>query len=176
MGRLIGRKPDPTPAVAKAVRPHLEPGERVLAGVHLQQPGTTAAQMSGAAGGAVAGALETGVRFERETDPEHRTWREQAAAFGIDATVAQRAVFVSLALTTSRLLLVRRSRLTRRPREVIAAWPLAELDAIAVPRNATTLRVRRGADELTFELPHPHRFLAPVYRELPQRFARAAAR
>lgn len=174
MGRLIGKRPDATAAIAKAIRGHLQPGEQVLAGVYVQRPGTTNAQAAGGSSAGIAGALGTGPTFRHGRDGTDERWLAQTAALGLEVDVARRSVFLSLALTTSRLLLVRRSRLTRRPREAIAAWPIPELDGIAVPRNGSTLVIRRAADELILELPQAHRFLPQVYRDIPELFRRTA--
>lgn len=176
MGRLIGKRPDPTGAIAKAVRDHLDPGERVLAGVYVQQPGTLGAEMSGGVNAGLAGALGTPISFSREPDPEHLTWLEQTGRLGVDEGVAKRSIYLSLALTSSRLLVLRRSRLTRRTRELIAGWPLSEIDGLEVPRNREIIQVRVAGTVLTFELPHAHRFLPQVYRDLPKLFERAVER
>ncbi|HLV58307.1 MAG TPA: hypothetical protein VKY81_05480 [Natronosporangium sp.] len=82
---------------------------------------------------------------------------------------------LAVALTPSRLLLVRRSRLTRRPREVVAAWPVLEVDRVEVPRNGSTLTIHRAGAALSLEPPQAHRSLPDVYRDLPERLARAQA-
>lgn len=169
MGRLIGKRPDDTRLIAKRIAEHLEPGEHVLAGVQLQRPGTFTAELEAGVSGAVNANFDLPPNF-RDADPAmEEAWREQTATARVDAETAKRAIWVYLVLTSSRLLLVRRSRLLRwRPREVIAAWPLEEIERIEVPRNGDRVTVHHGvAGSLDFELPQAHKFLPQVYRDLP---------
>lgn len=176
MGRLFGRRPDPTPAIRRAVNRFLEPGEEVLAGVYVQSPGTNEAAMEASASAGINSAIGFhGAKFS--SDDTGKKWTEDVVrSHGIDPDVARRTVFVTVALTNSRVLLIRRSRVTRRRgREVFASWPLAEVERIAVPRGGSTLRIIRGDAELRFELPLAIKFLDKVYTELPRLFERAQA-
>lgn len=171
MARLMGRRPDPTPRMARAARRHLPHGETVLAGVQVQRPGTLQAALAGGVSGATG---TTPGLLPRLTDDD-RSWVRAAAEFGIDPPLAQRAIYLALVLTPSRLLLLRRSRLTRRVREPLAVWPVADVDRIEVPRGGGTLTIHRAGAALRLELPLAHRFLPEVYRELPALLARAQA-
>lgn len=175
MGRFFGRRPDPTPAVRRALRRRfLDPGEEVLAGVHVQRPGTRMAQLSV---GTSAG-LGSAVASDSVTLPRggRREWEAAEPRLeGIDPAAAARTIWATLALTTSRLLLVRNSWVTRRPRQVLASWRLGDIDRIVVPRGGRSLSIVRRGEEVRFELPLDHRFLPDVYRELPALFDRARA-
>jgi hypothetical protein len=177
MGRLVGRRPDHTASIARALRSELAPGEQVVAGVYVQVPGVNEAAMSGGASGAVAAATGSGVAF-RDVDGDQPAWVAAAGAMGIAPDDARRMTWSALALTTSRLLVARRSRLTRRVAGVVAAWPVGEIERIEVPRQREALTIHRGDRSLDFELPAAHKFLPDVYRELPTRLAevRAATR
>lgn len=177
MGRLIGKRPDDTRRIAKRVDRFLKPGEEVLAGVHLQQPGTFSAEMQSGTSAAVGAAMDLPPTFPEDDPNQERTWRGQTGSVGIDEATAKRSMFVYLVITSSRLLILRRSRLLRwRPREVIAAWPLAEIERVEVPHNGERVTVRHGAGFLTFELPQTHKFLPQVYRDLPALHEQALAK
>ncbi len=173
MGRILGRRPDRTTAIARAVEGRLEVGERVIAGVDVQSPGTIGAGIAGGAGGAVAGALDTGPTVSRGGSAPHDRWMREATAIDIDGRAASRAVWMIMVLTTRRLVLIRRSRLTRRPREILAAWHLDDVDALRVPRGGSSITIAVGGVSLRLELPTAHRFLPDVYRELPRLFEEA---
>ena len=175
MGRFFGRRPDPTPAVRRALRRRfLDLDEEVLAGVFVQRPGTNSAATSGAGDAGVS--ATTGVYAASSGgQDEDGKWLEWGAAAGnlpgVDPVVAKRAIFLTLALTDTRLLLVRRSRVLRgRHREVFASWLLMEIDQIKVPSRGSTLSITRGSVDLVFELPLNLKFLDPVYVELPTIF------
>lgn len=168
MGRLIGKRPDDTRRIAGRIARYLEPGEQVLAGVHLQSPGTNAAAMSTATSGAASATVELPPTIGDGDPKKEREWRKQSGAAGIDEKTANRSNFVYLVLTSSRLLVVRRSRVLRwQPRELIAAWPLDAVERIEVPRNGDRITVHYSGGALTFELPQAHKFLPQVYRDLP---------
>jgi hypothetical protein len=173
MGRLMGRRPDPTLAIARAARRHLGPGEHVLAAIYAQRPGTLRAGLSGGASGAVG--ATAGLPPRLPDDEDQGPWLRDAAQIGLDDAMARRTIWLAIALTQSRLLLLRRSRLTRRPREVIAVWPLRDVDRIDVPRNGSVLTIHRAGAALRLDLPQAHRFLPEVYRDLPTRLAHAQA-
>src|SRR5690606_31737203 len=82
MGRLVGRRPDHTASIARALRSELAPGEQVVAGVYVQVPGVNEAAMSGGASGAVAAATGSGVAF-RDVDGDQPAWVAAAGAMGI---------------------------------------------------------------------------------------------
>lgn len=175
MGRFFGRRPDPTPAIRRALRRRfLELDEEVLAGVYVQRPGTNRAAAGGAGHAGVS--ATTGVYAASSgSKEEDRKWLEWGAAArtlpGVDPVVAKRTIFLTLALTDTRLLLVRRSRVLRgRHREVFASWLLTDIDHINVARGGSTLSVVRGNDSLAFELPLSLKFLDRVYVELPALF------
>lgn len=171
MGRLWGTRPDPTARIARAVRRLLEADEPVLAGIDVQSPGAGTAGLAGqsAAIGPAIGAPTT-VEFSGGEE-EHAEWLREAGAMGIDPVTAGRSVWMHLVLTESRLVLVRRSRLTRRPVDVVGAWPVADVSRVEVPRNGSTVTVHRGEDRLRLELALAHKFLPDVYRDLPARLA-----
>lgn len=169
------RRRDPTPAITRAVRDHLSPGEEVVAGVHVQMPGTNSAAMTGAVSGAVGATVDLPPSLGDSDDEGVRRWRGAAVAMGVDPEAVSRMIWSALALTTSRLLVLRRSRLTRRVVGVAAAWPVGEIE-VTVPRQGSTLTIHRGEMTLPFELPNAHKFLPDVYRELPQRLAEVRAR
>lgn len=178
MGQFFGRRPDPTPSIRRALRRRfLESGEEVLAGVYLQTPGTISAGIAGGTSAGIGSATGVhGATFSRGRDPKVVKWEEEAVRLhAVDPGVAKRTIWVALALTRSRLLLVRRSAVLRRPREMFASWPLPEVDSIKVPRNGSSLRIVRGGAELKFELPNGLKFLSEVYAELPAMFERAKA-
>ena len=144
----------------------------MLAGVQVQRPGTLQAALAGGVSGATG---TTPGLLPRLTDDD-RSWVRAAAEFGIDPALAQRAIYLALVLTPSRLLLLRRSRLTRRVREPLAVRPVADVDRIEVPRGGRHPHdpPRRGG-AAGLELPLAHRFLPEVHRELPALLARAQA-
>lgn len=178
MGRFIGRRPDETARLARRVAGHLEPGEEVIAAVLLQRPGTLSAEVKGATSGAVTGAIGGTAYAPGREDAEDRAdragWVAQCEALGVDRALAERTIHSALVLTTARVLVVRRSSLTRRLGEPIGAWPVTEAH-VDVPRGEQTLTLRVGDAPLRFELPQAHRFLPDVYRELPALVARARA-
>lgn len=103
-----------------------------------------------------------------------RAWSEELVELhGVDPAVASRTIWVTVALTSTRLLLVRRSRSTGRPREELASWPLSEVDHLTVSRVSGTLRIGRSRAELAFELPLAPKFLDSVYFRLPDLFDQA---
>lgn len=173
MARLAGRRPDRTGSIARRLRSRLGPGEEVLAGVDTLTPGSVAAGMAGATGGAHAAAVGSPVTPTDAGSEQHRTWMRQADRVGIDPELARRAVGVHLVLTSARLLLVRRSRLTGRPREILTGWPLDVIEAIDVPRRGQSVTITVDGEKLRLELPTAHKFLPDVYRELPDRWAAA---
>lgn len=173
MGRLMGRRPDPTPHVARAARRLLAPGEPVLAAVHVARPGTGQAELLAGASGAVRGAIQSTLPPRIQGDDGFDEWLRQATGFGLAPDIARKAIHLTVVLTPGRVLLVRRSSLTRRPKEVIAAWSVLDIDRIEVPRNGNRLTLHRDGASLTLELPQAHRFLPDVYRDLPARLARA---
>lgn len=166
---------DRTEAIAKALRGRLEPGERILAGVKVQTPGTRAAGAAGGGAAATASALSVGMTIPDAGSGKHRMWQEQAGRFGIDARLAGKSVWLYLALTNERLILVRRSYLTGRPDETLAAWPVRAIDSLAVPRNGSSATIKVGGEALRLELPKSQKFLPDVYRELPARWEAARA-
>ena len=70
MGRIFGRRPDRTAAIARGVKDILAPGEVVVAGVDVQTPGTLGAAMQGGASGAVAGAVGVPMTFSDASDAD----------------------------------------------------------------------------------------------------------
>lgn len=172
----MGKRPDDTARIAKRIAQHLEPGERVVAAVHLQKPGTLEAGMQVGASAAVGATMGLPPRFPDGDPGEERAWRDETTGAGLDEEAARKAHWVYLVLTSSRLLLIRRSRFLRwRPREVIAAWPLREIERIEVPRNGSAATIHHRAGALTFELPQAHKFLPQVYRDLPALHREAVA-
>lgn len=168
MGLFFGRRPDRTASIARGVRGHLASGEEVIAGVHVQVPGTLAAGMAGAASGAQAGALDVAVTLSDAGGAEGARWRQEAAEVGYVDRRPSRGMLL-LVLTTARVLLVHRSLFLGRALNLAGNWPIAAVDRIEVPSNGSSLKLRftSGAD-LILELPHAHRFLPDVYRALPQ--------
>lgn len=126
--------------------------------------------MEGATSGAVGATVGNAFSFSRD-DPG--PWLRVTGEFGIEPGIARRAVWLTIVLTNERLLLVRRSRLTKGLREVAGAWSLREIERIEVPRNGNSLTIHKPDAALRLELPHLHKFLPDVYRELPARFAEA---
>lgn len=168
MGRLIGKRPDDTRRIAKRVARYLEPGEQVLAGVHLQKPGTLSAAMESGTSAAVGATMGLPPSFPDDDPKEKRGWDKETGAAGIDAETAKRTHWVYLVLTSSRVLIVRRSRMLQwQARELIASWPLEEIERIEAPRNRGHITVHHVAGSFTFELPQAHKFLPQVYRDLP---------
>lgn len=164
---LLSRYPDDTEMIARRIADYLEPGETVLAAVFVQSPGTNSA-------GLEAGLGNYGAHFYDE-DERNVLWMKQTETLGIDPKLAKRASKLVVAVTTSRLLLVRRGSVTGRMRELLAAWPAGELDRVAVPRRGNSLRIFGEGAELKFELPNEHRFIAQVYRDLPDIFSEVQA-
>lgn len=178
MGRFFGRRPDPTPAVRRALRGRVLPAdEDVLAGVYVQRPGTDQAARDVATSAAIGSSTGIhGATFSTQGGAAWDRWAQDAVGPHQAGAAAHRsAIWFVLAVTTKRLVLVRRSRLTRRPRDIFAAWPLTDVDRIVVPRGSSTLRIVRGETELLLELPLAHKFLPEVYRELPAILDRARA-
>lgn len=173
MGRFFGKRPDRTAEIARSISSDLEPGEIVLAGVQVQRPGTTASGMSGAVDGAVTGALGTAISFRDDDGKTVSEWQQAAGAAGAATEKLTKAIWLILALTTQRLVLMRRSRLTGKPAGVLAAWPVDQIAAIRVPRNGDFIHVDLDGTTLTLELPQAHKFLPDVYRRLPELLARA---
>lgn len=180
MGRFFGRRPDPTPAIRRALRRRfLDLDEKVLAGVYVQRPGTNSAALGGAGNAGVS--ASTGIySVSWGSEDEDHEWLEWGMAAGnlpgVDPVVAKRTIFLSVALTDTRLLLVRRSRVLRgRHREVFASWLLTEIDYLKVARGGNTLSIARGGAALVFEFPLSVKFLDRVYVELPALFDKAKA-
>ena len=172
---LFGKRADPTRKIARAVRRFLAPDETVLAGLYVQRPGTFAAELSGAVNGGVAGAVgNSSFVSGGAKDPKTNEWLKLVGELGVDPTLAQRTVRMYFVLTDRRFWLIRRSRLTGRPRELLAAWPLSDFERIRVHRTSRDLRLTiAGVDDLRLELPNAHRFLPEVYRDVPTRLAAA---
>lgn len=148
----------------------------MLAGVYVQRPGTNHATIGGAGNAGVS--ATTGVYAassgNKEEDSKWLKWGTAAEKLpGVDPVVVKRTIFLTLALTDTRLLLVRRSRVLRgRHRELFASWLLTEIDQIKVPRGGSTVSIARGSANLVFELPLSLKFLHRVYVELPSLFER----
>lgn len=175
MGRFFGKRPDLTTEIAGSIRTELLSGESVLAGVHVQRPGTNANAISGAASGAVVGALGTPPTIPGG-DPEGTAeWRQEAERAGSDADSTAKAVWLILVITTKRVLLIRRSRLTGKPRGILAAWPVSRVAGIRVPRSGSSVHVDLEGASLQLELPVAHKFLPDVYRNLPKHLEDARA-
>lgn len=179
-GRLLGRVflaryPDDTKMLARRLKSHIEPGESVLAAVFVQCPGTNSAALrAGVSAGGSAALGHYGATMSSE-DKRFEAWNTQAEELGIDPALARRTVKFVVAVTTSRLLLVRRARTTGRVCEMLAAWPVIEVDRLTVPRGGNSLRIFRDGVELRCELPNEHRFIGQVYRDLPNILAEAQA-
>ncbi len=174
MGRIFGRKPDKTRSIARFAARYLPDGEEVLAGVDVQTPGTWAEAMQASADAGVSAA--TGVyTFSVADDDKRSGWQPEAGAAGIDPTVARRLVFATLALTPERLLLLRRSKPTRRLIDMVTQWPLDQIERIEVPRQSERLTIHFTDSSLTWELPFARKFLPAVYDELPKLLAEAKA-
>ena len=146
---------------------------------YIEHGGAThSAEVKGATSGAVTGAIGGTAYGPGREDAEDRAdragWVAQCEALGVDRALAERTIHSALVLTTARVLVVRRSSLTRRLGEPIGAWPVTEAH-VDVPRGEQTLTLRVGDAPLRFELPQAHRFLPDVYRELPALVARARA-
>lgn len=170
MGRSMGRRPDPTDALARAVRRHLESGEDVRAGVYAQRPGSFAAAMEGGASGAIAGALDAPMSFRAsDDDGPGEAWRDELVHLGADRDVARRTVHVAVVLTSRRLFVLRRSNLTRRVRQPLVVLPVETVEGIDVSTRSTALVIRSTSGPVHLELPQAHRFLPDVYRDLPSR-------
>ncbi len=174
MGRLMGRRPDPTRSVSRAVRRLLVPGEPVLAAVHVQRPGVFRASLLAGASGAIRGAIgSTLAPRVPDDDGAREAWLTEAKEFGLARDIAEKSAYLTVVLTPGRVLLMRRSPLTLRPKEVIAAWSVLDIERIEVPRNGSRLILHKADTSLAFELPQAHKFLPDVYRELPARLAAA---
>lgn len=172
---VLARYPDDTTMIARRIAHYLEPGETVLAAVFVQSPGTISAQIQGGTSAAGSAALGHYGGDSPGDDKRHALWKQQFEQLGIDPELAQRTTKVVVAVTTSRLLLVRRGGATGRMRELLVAWPAGEVDRVTVPRRGNSLRIFRDGNELRCELPNEHRFIADVYRELPGIFAEVQA-
>lgn len=169
MGRFAGRRPDPTNGLARAVRGHLEPGEEVRAGIFAQRPGTFSAALEGAAGGATAGALDAPMSFRSDRgDADAVEWSEQLVRLGAPSDLARRTVHAAVVLTSDRLLVLRRSNLTRRVKGLVLALPVQTVETIEVSTRSSDLLIRCPDGFVHLELPQAHRFLPEVYRELPR--------
>lgn len=178
MARFFGRRPNPTPSISRALRRRfLHPGEQVLAGVYVQRPRTNRASLGGAASAGIGATTGVYAASLGKSEGEAR-WLEWALEMqrvtGVDAAVAKRTSFVTLALTDTRVLLVRRSRLWRLlHREELISWPLPEIDHIKVGHAKLTLTLAHDRGVLQFELPLSIKFLDRVYVDLPKLFSRA---
>lgn len=166
MGRFFGRRPDRTQKIAGAIRGHLEEGERVVAAVDVQTPGTLGAAFEGAASGAVSGAADVPISFVGESEDRNAWLAESVPIVGADA--ARRLVYASLALTTSRLLVLSRGKVTRRIGDLVAEWPVDEIEWIRYSGNSHEMVIHLHGRTLTFEVELAPKFLPPVYRELPR--------
>lgn len=166
MGRLFGRRPDRTAAIARALRRHLAPGEVVLAGVDVQTPGTMRAALQGGTSGATGAAVGNLPPKFGPDGPERARWIDEATAMGIDADAAGKVVWAAVALTSTRLIVLGRSRLRRRVTGILAAWPVEEIDRVEVPRREQRLTISRAGRELTFEIALGHKFRPATYDEL----------
>ena len=175
MGRFFGRRPDRTQAIGRAARRHLTTDEQVIAGVDVQRPGTTSAALQGGTSGAVGSAVGNLPPTFTGGEMEASTWVVEATAAGIDERQARRIVWASLLLTSSRLMVLRRSRLSGKVKEPIFEWPIDEVERIDVPRNGDSITIQLADRSIRFELPLDHKFLPAVYRELPKRLASVKA-
>jgi len=162
----VTAKADPTGRIARAVRGLLEPGEDVVLAVKVQRPGTHSAQLEGAATGAISGATDTPYAARGGTDPDHARWLEQAVSLGIAPEAAQRVIHLFLVITSSRVLLVRRSRLMGRAQELIAAWPRTSLRASKITATSHTVQLEVDGAPLHLELPKAAKHLPAAYREI----------
>src|SRR5690606_27193882 len=134
MGRFFGRRPDRTPAMARFRRSHLEPGERVIAGGGVETPGTAGAAQEGGTSGAVGAAVGNLPPAVGRDDGQRAAGLDEATAMGIDPGIARSLVHCAVVLTSARLIVLRRSSLTRRLDRIAFAWPVEEVDRIEVPR------------------------------------------
>ena len=167
MGKLFGKRPDRTGEIERRIQRQLKAGERLVAGVHVQRPGTNFAAMAGGASGAVGATMGLPPRIPDQDPAERERWLAEVTAVGAGDR-AGRAIQLIVALTTHRLLLIRCGRVGGRPREVMVAWPVAQVESIEVPRNGSTLVLNIARESLTLELPLAHKFLPDVYRRLPR--------
>lgn len=165
---MVGKRPDKTDEIARRIQGDLKSGERVVACVHVQRPGTFSAEMEGAVGGAVTGAIggSNPMSFRAE-DGEHEGWAGSLAALGVQPSAAG-VIKMVLALTDQRLLLYRASRLGGKPKDLLAEWPVDKVDAIEPPRNNQKLTVTIDGRQLSLETPQVPKFLPDVYGKLPK--------
>lgn len=180
IAKAFGRWGDDTATITRRIAHHLAPEEEVLAAVYVRRPGTAGASLEAGTRGAISSAAGadggvTSVRAARTDDPAFLRWIRQAESFGLEAQVARRAIKLIVAVTSTRLLLLRQAYASGRVRELIAAWALSDIEKIAVPRGSASLTIYRAGSELRLELPNAHRFLAPVYRDLPNVVKKAQA-
>lgn len=177
LAKAFGRWGDDTEKIARQISGFLDPGEEVLAAVYVQRPGTRSARIQGGASGATAGAIgaDTGnFAFSiRDGAAEPATTGQKHGAAGVDPRRGREAIKLIFALTPARALLVGRSYLTGRVGDLLAAWPLREIEEVNVPQNGNSLRIVVAGTEVHCELPNDHRFIAQVYRDLPRIFAEA---
>ena len=171
LAKAFGRWGDDTAKIARGVAQHLDPDEEVLAAVYVQRPGTRSAGVQGGVNAGSAAAVGHDAATFSGGDERRVLWVDQADSVGIEPRLASRTIKFVVAVTTSRLLLVRRGYGTGRMRELLAAWPAGDLDRVAVPRGGNSLRIFRHGVELRCELPNEHRFIAQVYRDLPGIFS-----
>ena len=152
---------DKTAALAKHVRPHLRPGESVLAAVAVALHGTGAARMAGAASGDGSPSFKG--------DNKLAASKAEAAKLGI-----AKGFQFYLVLTSLRLLLVRRSAFGR-SKEVVFEVALDALEGIRASKGAQAVFVQFGDErkDLRLETPKPFKFLPPVYERLPALLAEA---
>lgn len=175
VGRFLGKRPDPTAKVTRAAGRYLEPEEQVFSALYVQQPGTATAEFSAAAGGASAGAAGIATSFNSSAGVDRKTaqWLKVTAELGVDPVVARRTLRMFFVLTDARMVLIRRSRLTLRPKELVGAWPINDVERIRVHKGSRDLRITLAASELRLELPADHRFLPDAYREVTSQLAAA---
>lgn len=158
---------DATKRVRRRLAGRLGPDETLLAAVSVHRKGTTETALQGGVSGAVAAAAGGGVRF---VDPE-----PAAADGGRSAVALDVGPYLYLALTSRRVLVLRRSAFGRM-REVAFEVPVGEVAELALKPGSdrVELALRRGG-ALAFDTPKAPRFLPEVYRRLPVLLAEAQA-
>lgn len=154
---------DATKHLRRRLAGKLRPDETLLAAVSVHREGTTAAALDGISA-AIAADQTTSVSFRETSAPDRRGGPQ------IDT-----GPYLYLALTSRRVLVVRRSALGL-ARDVVFEAPIGEVDALGLRPRSSAVELRLSGDRvLELETPKAPRFLPEVYRRLPDLLAEAKA-
>lgn len=133
---------DYTPKLSKVAGDHLQPGERLIAGIRAMSKGSTGSIIAGITGATVGGAAGM-VHASKATEKAAGEGREQSEDAGVG-----HAAQVAVGLTDQRVLVFKRSPLSGKAKELLGAVPLSDVDNISGADSGSKLK----PDTLTVHL------------------------